>query len=175
MNACTPFQILRRALALAALAIGLNVAPAAATTFAVGAVTTSPYINSVVLPAGSFSDTYTFSLAAPTELAASVVSLDLVLSGLSLLHVSNLQMSLYDGAAWLGTWSGNPSSFQATLGTGSSYSLVLSGLADGLSGGSYLFSIAAAIPEPGQWLLFAAGLALLGMMAVRRKRGDNRA
>jgi hypothetical protein len=57
------------------------------------------------------------------------------------------------------------------------YSLELSGLVGGAGGGYSLAlnSIATgvpAVPEPGEWMLFASGLILVGFMARRRSRLD---
>ena len=57
------------------------------------------------------------------------------------------------------------------------YSLVLSGIVGGAGGGYSLAlnSIATgvpAVPEPGEWMLFASGLILVGFMARRRSRLD---
>lgn len=157
-----------RMLAAAALAVGLYAAPAAAATYTVGPLSASPYVHSAVLPAGSFLDVYNFSVTSPAQVGASAVSLDLLLQSIDLLHIGNLSLSLYDGSnALLGTWGGSPVNLDTLLGAGN-YRVDVSGNADGLSGGAYLFSIAA-IPEPEQWMLFAAGLGLLGAMVVRRR------
>lgn len=165
------FSFGTRTLAVAALAFGLQAVPAAAATYAVGTLSATPYVNAVVLPTGSFLDVYNFSVSSPAQVGASAVSLDLLLQSLSLLHIGNLQLSLYDGAdTWLGNWYGSPANIEATLAVGN-YHVDVSGNADGLSGGAYLFSIAA-VPEPEQWMLFAAGLGLLGTMVRRRGNRD---
>ena len=158
---------LPRLLAAGALALGLQVAPALAATYNVGALSATPYVHSATLPTGSFLDTYNFSVASPALVASSAVSLDLLWGSLSLLHIGNLTLSLYDGGDnLLGSWSGSPVNLNSLLGVGS-YHAEVSGQADGLSGGAYRFSIAA-IPEPGQWTLVLAGLGLLGAIARRR-------
>jgi hypothetical protein len=48
------------------------------------------------------------------------------------------------------------------------YYLSVSGLADGSSGGQYMLSITAAVPEPETYALLLAGLALVGFVARRR-------
>jgi len=159
---------LTRTLAVAALALGLHVAPATAATYNIGTLSATPYLNFAVLPTGAFLDIYNFNVSSPAEVGASAVSLDLLLQSLDLLHISNLTLSLYNGSNdWLGNWGGSPLNLEATLAAGA-YHVNVSGTADGISGGAYLFSIAA-IPEPEQWMLLAAGFGLLGMM-VRRRR-----
>ena len=158
-----------RLLGAAALALGLAAGNASATTFSAGTLTSAAYVNSQTLPVGSFLDTYNFSIGAlPTALSSSV-SIDLGGSGMPyFLHISGLVLKLYDsGNNLLGTsLTGSPTFLNATLATGAYY-MTVGGTADGSSGGAYLFSIAA-IPEPGQWLMLLAGVAMLGVMVRRR-------
>lgn len=163
-------SIFAKTLAMATLAIGLHATPASAAIYNIGTVSSVPYINPAVLPAGNFLDTYNFSISSlATDLAASAVSLDLLLSNMSFLHISNLAFSLYNSSNTLvGSSAGSPPSFDSVLGIGN-YHFELAGQANGLSGGAYLFSVVA-VPEPEQWALFAAGLGLLGVMRRRRAK-----
>lgn len=166
MQANKLFSQCGRAFAAAALALGLQAAPALAASYSAGALSSTPYINSAVLGAGAFTDSYAFSLAPAAQVVGSGVSLELPLGSLFLLHIDNLTLSLYDaGDSLLDTWSGNPADFDTLLAAGN-YTLKVSGTADGLAGGAYLFSIAA-VPEPGQWALLAAGL---GLLALRKRK-----
>lgn len=171
MKSQKPRSIFAKTLAIAMLAIGIHGAPASAAIYNIGTVSSTPYINSVVLPAGNFLDSYNFSVSAlANDVAASAVSLDLLLGNMSFLHINNLAFSLYNGSNMLiGSSAGSPPSFDSVLGVGN-YHFDLAGQANGLSGGAYLFSVVA-VPEPEQWALFAAGLALLGVM---RRRLANR-
>lgn len=161
-------SILTKTLAAATLAIGLYAAPAAAAIYNIGTVSSVPYVNSAVLPTGAFLDTYNFNVSSlANDVAASAVSLDLLLSNMSFLHINNLAFSLYNGSNMLvGSSTGSPPNFDSVLGVGN-YHFELAGQANGLSGGAYLFSVVA-VPEPEQWALFAAGLGLLGVMRRRR-------
>lgn len=160
-----------RALVAAALAIGFYTAPAAAATHNnVGPLSTMPYVNAVTVPAGSFLDTYSFSIFGPHRVAAGSAAVDFMSGALSFLHISNLSLSLYDsGNNFLGSQTGvfaNMNSVNIGLPNGN-YRFDVAGTANGLAGGVYAFSIAA-VPEPEQWALFAAGLGLLGVMSRRR-------
>ncbi|MDO8315235.1 MAG: FxDxF family PEP-CTERM protein [Rugosibacter sp.] len=161
-------SIFAKTLVMATLAIGLYAAPASATIYNIGTVSSTPYINSVVLPAGNFLDNYNFSVSAlANDVAASAVSLDLLLGNMSFLHINNLAFSLYDSSNTLiASSTGSPPAFDSVLGVGN-YHFELAGQANGLSGGAYLFSVVA-VPEPEQWALFAIGMGLLGVMSRRR-------
>lgn len=65
------------------------------------------------------------------------------------------------------TNSGGVLSFSGLLAPYGTYFASLAGTASGAYGGSYAFTIAA-VPEPGQWLMFLAGIAMLGAMVHRR-------
>ncbi len=161
-----------RSLAALVLVAGLHAAPAIATDYAVGTVTAAPYINNVTVPVGSFLDVYNFSLADTSQnLNGAAVSLTLDTMNFHVLNIENFSLSLYDSASnsLLGSWASNPVSFAATL-PGGSYHLDAAGTANGLAGGNYTLSIAAAVPEPESYALLLAGLGLVGFAARRRQR-----
>ena len=157
-----------KTLAAALIAFGLASGSASATTFNAGTLTTTPYTNAAMVSPGTFTDIYTFAIGALPTAVASTVSLDLGVPGtpFNFLHITGLTLSLYDSSNFfLGS---APLNLTATLSPGN-YEMRVSGLADGTSGGGYGFAIAA-IPEPGQWLMLLAGIAMLGVM-VRRRAG----
>jgi hypothetical protein len=157
-----------RALAALAVTASLQALPAAATTYNAGALSLTPYTNNVSVAPGSFLDTYNFSVVdSGLDTTSAAVSITLDWSSVHLLHISNLNLSLYDSANTnLGSWTGDSPSFAQTLGLGSYY-VNVSGIADGLAGGNYTFAVAA-VPEPETYGMFLAGLGIIGLMARRR-------
>jgi len=165
--------LLGHGLALIMALAGLQALPAAAASYSAGTLGSTPYINNVSVPVGSFLDTYTFDLAAPSmDLVGTVNSLELGWHGLSLLHISDLTATLQPVGTpgVIGSWTGNPMNVLATVAPGS-YQLALSGVADGSAGGNYTLSLAAPVPEPESYAMMLAGLGLLGLAARRRRQG----
>ncbi len=160
-------SVFAKTLAMAMFVTGLYATQVSAATYNIGTVSSTPYINSAVLPVGNFLDIYNFSVSASAnDVAASAVSLDLLLGNMNFLHINNLAFSLYNSSnVLIGSSAGSPPIFDSVLGVGD-YHFELAGQANGLSGGAYLFSVAA-VPEPEQWALFVTGLALLGLMRRR--------
>lgn len=167
----TASKAIGRSLAALVVVAGLQAAPALATGYSVGTLTDVPYINNVTVPLGSFLDIYNFTLADTSQnLTGAAVSLTLDSMNLHILNIDNFSLSLYDASnSLLGSWVSNPVSFSATL-PGGSYRLDAAGTANGLAGGNYTLSIAAAVPEPESYALLLAGLGLVGF-AARRRRG----
>lgn len=183
MKIQTLHSFLARALAVATLGVGLHAAPAAAETYDVGPLGGLPYVNFRPLPAGSFLDLYYFTHQGDSLVAAVVLPIKLPLGGISLLNVDDLTLSLYNGSnLLLGSLSAspaNPLSFGSMLDAGN-YHFGLSGTADGILGGAYLFSLAdmgfvSAIPEPGPWLLLGVGLGFLGLLGRGRAQRSREA
>lgn len=156
------------------VATALQAAPAAAALTTVGAlpVNGTPHI-SVQSHAGMFSDDFVFSLGSLADLSASLASLELDQGPWSIFSIDNLQFSLYSLAGGLPAAllaSGSNELSQAGLATGD-YLIRVSGNGTGLSGGQYLFGLAAAaVPEPEQWMLFGAALLAMGGVTRRRMR-----
>lgn len=161
-----------RPLGIATLALTLNSAPAFADSFT---LTLFPTLQNVTHSAATiFDDSFNFSIAAPSDVSASAVSINLRLGGADIFHVSNFKMAIFDvldQSHPVVSGSGNPIELTANLGSGNYFARVV-GTADGLSGGSYLFSWATAaspVPEPAEWVLLSLGL--VGIVAgSRRKR-----
>lgn len=91
-------------------------------------------------------------------------------------HVSNLTLSIFAGSDATGPivaeWSSSNGSLidQSGVLAAGNYSARISGTADGTLGGGYQFSIAA-VPEPAEWMMLLAGLAVLGFIARRKTAG----
>jgi hypothetical protein len=159
--------------ALAALAIiaGLYAGPAAATNYSAGTLTGTPYINNVSVVAGAFADTYEFFLADPSqEVSAAAGTLTLDWSAFRLLHIKDLTLTLHnDSNTQIAVSFGDPASFSTIL-EGGNYHARIAGVADGVGGGNYTFSIAAApVPEPETYGMLLAGLGVLGLIGRRRR------
>lgn len=173
MKSQTLHSFLARTLVVATLAIGLHAAPAAADTYEVGPLAGLPYVNFTSLPSGSFLDLYYFTHPGNGLVAAGVLPINLPLGGVSLLNLGDLTLSLYNADnLLLGSSSANPLGFGSMLDTGS-YHFSLSGTANGILGGAYLFSLAdmsfvSAVPEPGPWVLLGFGLGFIGLLSRGR-------
>lgn len=162
-------------LAMLTLLLGLSAAGGAqATTYAIGTLTTIPYINTPTV-FGAFSDRYDFTVAALPSVAGASVAVNLDLGTLSY-HISGLDLDLFTaGGAWLaGDMVTGPAdvavSLNSTLAAGNYYFRV-QGTADGLGTGAGIYTFtAAAVPEADTYAMMLAGLGLIGYTVTRRKR-----
>ena len=165
------------------LAAAMAGSAAADTTYNIGTLGVSPYINVVTVSAGApytlgsrnynFTDTYNFNVS-NAFVAGTAVTIDLDLGSIGY-HISNLRLDLYDTAnAWLDGDMVSDAldvmvSVDAPLIAGNYY-FKLRGLADGeiTNQGLYTFT-AAAIPEAETYAMMLAGLGLIGFTVVRRR------
>jgi len=149
-------------------------APAQETAFAVGGG---------VVGAGSFLDTYSFSLALPGAQSSSVaVSINLFTLSItggsySLFSTADYGAATsFDDALVGGSWSfdgttGSTVNTVANLGIGNYY-FAVSG-AGGAQGGQYLLNssvVTPPIPEPEIYAMMIAGLGVLGFVTRRRRK-----
>ena len=128
-------------------------------------------------PAGSFADTYLFSLASVSSLTSSAVSNNLG----NLLGLTGGMVTLFADAAGPDTtvgsytFSGVTGSTEHTFSSllAGTYYYVVSGMGTGTSGGFYALasSTVSAVPEPSTLALLFAGLGVVGFTASRRKLG----
>jgi hypothetical protein len=166
--------------------VGAMVSAASAhadSTFNMGTLSTTPYVNTSTVQAGSvftigsnaynFTDIYNFTLVGAPTVAGTGVTVNLDLGSLGF-HISNLKLDLFSGTTWLAgdlvTGSSDASvSVNSVLAAGN-YSFKVRGFADGLNTnqGIYTFS-AAAVPEAGTSGMMLAGLGLIGFMVLRRR------
>ena len=163
---------------IAASAIALGFSSAAhATTYAIGPLTSAPYINTATVT-GLFSDEYDFSVPATSVAATDVtVNLDLGTFGF---HISNLSVALYDSTNSViafNTVTG-PTDIAASVGSAlgaGNYHFLASGTADGTgtNQGIYTFTTAA-VPEAETWAMMLGGIGLLGLRLRRRTGGVHR-
>ena len=165
---------LLRKLAVVVAASAASMGSVQAATFEAGTLSPSVLQNSVVLPASTFEDIYNFTIADFQTLLASVTSTTPGGTTVDQSHISNLSLSLFasaDGSSLgsVSAGSGNQVDLSQNLVSGD-YFLKVSGVADGSLGGAYQFSIAA-VPEPAEWMMLLAGLAVLGFIAKRKTNG----
>ncbi|MDP2030727.1 MAG: FxDxF family PEP-CTERM protein [Thiobacillus sp.] len=155
-------------------------------TFNIGMLSTTPYVNTSTVVAGTvftlpptgatpynFTDTYNFSVAGTPTTAGTAVTVDLDLGSFGF-HISNLKLDLFSGATWLAgdlvTGSSDVSVSVSSVLAAGNYSFKLRGLADGAgtNQGIYTFS-AAAVPEAESYGMMLAGIGLVGFMVSRRR------
>lgn len=152
---------------------------AQATTYDAGTVSPSVYQRTDFYSESSFSFAHLFNFMVGADygsVLASAASYTPDGTDATQTHVSNLTLSIYAGSDATGSILGTVSStndstinLSGLLAAGS-YSASLSGIADGSLGGGYEFSIAA-VPEPAEWMMLLAGLAVLGFIARRKTTG----
>lgn len=164
-------NLLKHLLVLVSAAAMMGPAQVRANTYNMG--TLLPTIqeqSSLFVLGGSFVDVYNFTIGAENQtLVTSAVSYSPTGTGI----VSDLTLTLYGGADGTGSVLGSVSSsngsyidYSNVLAAGN-FSVKVSGLADGLLGGGYNFSISA-VPEPSEWMMLLAGLVVVGFMARRK-------
>ena len=167
----------KRAIGITALLLA-SVAAHADMTVAIGTVTPGDTFSQVVQQnVGAFSDMWSFTISEPTFSAGSVSNLAITVPGLSLYNISGLSAQLYTSAHVLvdDLDDNAGSSDNIKVGSGlfdpGNYYFKLSGTADGLSGGQYVFAVTtlAPVPEPETYAMLLAGLGMIAGIAVRRK------
>ncbi len=162
-----------RVLMASIIVAAVQVTPAAAALTTVGDLPTTgaPYI-STKSQTGIFSDSFVFRLIETADMSASLASLELDSGPFSIFNIDNLHFELYSFVGGVAT--SLLSSGASELGfdnlASGDYLIRVSGNANGLSGGQYLFGLAATVPEPEQWMLF--GTALLAMGGIARRRSS---
>jgi len=161
----------RTAIAVALVAGSLS---AHAVTYNIGTLPLAPLVYTLTpsVPVGAFTDIYNFLFPA-TGLTASGTAQSVNITGL--LNISNVQVSLFRttpntfvGAGGVGS---DSQLFNTPLIPGVAYYYQVTGTATGAAGGVYNFlATAAPIPEPETYTLMAAGLGVIGFLAMRRRR-----
>lgn len=168
------------------LALGLVAAASSANaaTYAVGPVssgTPAPF-SGTVIPAGSFSDIFTFTLPANGGSGYSVLNFPLTIPSVGTFNTLLTTMSLvsnHDGILFnaddflVSTVSGGPNALSLAWGpsAGGDMYLNITGVANGSLGGLYNGAISVtAVPEPETWAMLVAGIGLVGLQLRRRSR-----
>ncbi|MFG6466479.1 FxDxF family PEP-CTERM protein [Roseateles sp. BYS87W] len=117
-------------------------------------------------------DTYAFTLNASSNVASSVSSLGVAAGNYTLWTrgTDNLVGTADDVSVATWSFTGNPVVHNVALGAGSYYYAVF-GYVTGAGAYSLNSSaVAAPVPEPETYALFAAGLGMVGFIASRRRR-----
>jgi len=143
---------------------------AQATTYELDTLSPTVQQETAFHAAGStFADIYNFTVGAQYQ----TVFASAVGTSAEQTSISNLMLTFYsaDGSV-IGESSLSNGSMIDLSGAflSGSYSVGVSGIANGDLGGEYQFSIAA-VPEPGEWAMLLAGLAVLGFIAKRKTNG----
>lgn len=167
---------LARALFVLLTAMAANSAWATDYTYNLGAWNPSmPYTQLVqhTLPGEpvgtAFTDFFNFQIASGT--GASGVAVNLYLD--PFLNIDFLQLGLYSGQNGLGSLLDGPVgsgvTLTANLLTNTDYSLKITGITSGSSGGAYSTAIAA-VPEADTWAMMLVGLGMLGVVLLRKRK-----
>lgn len=151
----------------AAAALVASAAPA----FAVGPGNLGAIDNSVVMvsnmTSGVFVDTYTFSLAGMGDVFGAA---NAYTAGTFLNTIGFQAQLLGPGFTVLGTDTNPADGFSFTGLSAGTYALQFAGFANGSGPDGYTGYIAA-VPEPETYAMMLAGLAAVGFMASRRRKG----
>ena len=132
-------------------------------------VTSFPYNNAAQVT-GNFADFYDFTISDNNTVASNAINLDLVLNDMTIYNIDGFAAELWGNNS--GTWDFIDSGLDldGTL-ANNDYRLIISGDANGNSGGLYTVAISA-VPIPAAVWLFGSGL--VGLAAVaRRKKSEN--
>src|SRR5471032_2178600 len=129
----------------------------------------TPYGHLFVHDASAFMDTIDF-MVSTGSLGSSANSLNVEFRGLEVFDIQGLSYSVWGGTAaastvWYGTFPGNNISYDIGLNLPGAYHPVVTGVADGLSGGAYGVALISGVPEPEMLAMLLAGLGIVGVVA----------
>jgi PEP-CTERM motif len=134
--------------------------------------------NAVSMPAGPFSDIFTFSIASAGAVGISAMNFPVsglfntVFTSASLFsNPDGLMFNADDSLVTLASIKSNAFSFLSSPVGAGSYYLNVSGIANGPQGGLYNGSLSvAAVPEPQTYAMLLAGVGVMAFIARRRNK-----
>jgi hypothetical protein len=134
---------------------------------------TAPYGHLFVHDASAFTDTIDF-IVSTGSLGSSANPLNVKFDNLDVFNIVGLSYAIWGGTSaastdWYGSFPGDNTSQDIGVVAAGAYHLVVTGVANGSSGGAYGVALVSGVPEPEMLALMLAGLGLVGM-AVRHKR-----
>jgi hypothetical protein len=163
---------------LASMVMALSAGFASADDFAIdaGMITTDtmhPYGHIFTHEVGSFTDTIDFTIPYGS-VGSSVNPLLLTLGGVNVYDITNLTYSVFGGVSGgngqpYGTFLGDNTSHDVPLSLAGAYHILVTGYANGSSGGAYGIALVSGVPEAETYTMLLGGIALLGVVARRRR------
>src|SRR5712664_4906772 len=113
----------------------------------------------------SFADLFTFTIDSANSLHFTGSTTPFAPPGVTDTSITGLQFVLMDSMG--GVLFTGSSLTDAAL-TPGSFSMLVTGKADGVSGGGFQLSVASHNPEPAEWMMLLTGLVVVGFMARRK-------
>jgi hypothetical protein len=124
------------------------------------------YTNTRIVPKGSFTDIYNFTIATLSEVTGYALSVSA-----NKYNIDSFSLTLNSGTTVLGGPVGAGSTIDFLGLTPGSYSFDVNGAGVGTAGGKYTINASTvAVPEPSTWAMMLGGLGLIGFMSYRRRQ-----
>lgn len=135
----------------------------------------APYAHLFVHDARAFTDTIDF-IVPGGSIQTSANPLNLKLGPLDVFNIQGLTYSVWGGTAaapttWYGDFPGTNITYDIGLSVPGAYHLLVSGVSNGIAGGTYGVALVSGVPEPETISMLLAGMGVMGMVARRKKRG----
>jgi hypothetical protein len=157
-----------------ALAAGMSGAQAADYAFAMPLNPELPFSAAVpVFGAGLFADNWSFTApATAATVSGAAISVNLT----PYWNIEGILIELYDSADMLiatgATGTGTAITGASVMG-GADYYFKVTGDVAGAPNGFYTFTAVSAVPEPGTYAMLMAGIGIVGLLVMRRRRDED--